>query len=324
MARKQELTPHQNKVNVMRQALMRGSGEISKVLPKHMSADEMLRFALTAAVKTPKLFDCSLESIGLALMQAGSLGVKPNGYEAHIIPYGRTATLVVDYKGLVQLMYRSPNVARVIAHAVRENDQFEYEEGTDGFVKHKIPMDCETEDERGDLIGAWAMVKFRDGGEAFVVLNKAQVLKRRAASRSANAKDSPWSLWADEMWAKTALKQLAKFAPLSAEFQRAAEWDNGAEAGKLKASEVVAELPPEVDMAAFAPEPEQQAEVIDQGTLSGPEAEALRAMVEAVSESDHVGDTRKAIDMCLMESKITQNDAKILNEALNQKAGALK
>src|ERR1035437_9236031 len=85
---------------------------IAGALPKHMTADRSIRMALTAANKSPKLLECSMESIGLSLLQASQLGVEINGRDAHLVPFknkngGYDCQLIIDYKGFVQLAYRS-------------------------------------------------------------------------------------------------------------------------------------------------------------------------------------------------------------------------
>lgn len=238
-----QLVPHHEKINSMRAQLSRGKDELAKILPKHMSPDAMLRLALTAAVQSPKLLDCSIQSVGLALMTAGSLGLEPNGYDGHLVPYGRVCQFIPDYKGLVKLAYQSEGVSRVMARAIREKDDLDYQEGTGGFIHHRITLNIEDDDERGELIGAWAMFELADGTGNFVVMPKSQILKRKRASPASSKPDSPWQKWPDEMWAKTALKQLAKFAPLGRTLQVAAKHDSLAEAGKIGVREMEAALP---------------------------------------------------------------------------------
>ncbi|MFA5266162.1 MAG: recombinase RecT, partial [Opitutaceae bacterium] len=50
-------------------------------LPAHLrkDVDRMVKIALTAAAKTPKILQCSQESIMLSIMQAAELGLEPGG-----------------------------------------------------------------------------------------------------------------------------------------------------------------------------------------------------------------------------------------------------
>jgi phage RecT family recombinase len=217
-----------------------------------MTPIRMARLALVATTKTPKLLECSDKSIALALMQASQLGLDPDGRNAHLVPFGTTCTLIPDYKGLVQLAYRSAQVKGVHAAAVHEKDVFEFEYGSNAHIKH-IPSN---EEDPGPLVYAWAICSFHGGGEHFVVLNKRQVAKRRASSRSANRSDSIWNTNPDPMWAKSAVRELSKWMPQSAgleQFKMAMQQDTFIEAGVEPPIDV--EFEP---LTSDVPEPEPQ------------------------------------------------------------------
>lgn len=203
---------------------------LQMALPKHMNADRMVRVALTAISRTPKLMDCTPESLALALLTASQLGLEPNGRDAHLIPYGTQCQLIVDYKGLIQLAYRSGMVDGITARAVYSKDRFEFEFGSNERLLH-VP--CE-DDDPGELRYAWAMVRFKDGSSKFVVLFKRDVERRRRASRAADKQDSPWVKYPEAMWAKSAVRELAKWMPQTPEyatFHKAVEADESAESG---------------------------------------------------------------------------------------------
>lgn len=65
----------------------------------------------------------------------------------------------VGYKGMIELVYRNPLVQTIQAHAVYENDLFEYELGFDAKLKHKPCLE-----ERGDLLLFYAVFKMTNGG----------------------------------------------------------------------------------------------------------------------------------------------------------------
>ena len=54
--------------------------QIGMVLPKHLTPDRMVRIALSAASREPKLLQCTPGSIGLSLMKAAEFGVEVNGW----------------------------------------------------------------------------------------------------------------------------------------------------------------------------------------------------------------------------------------------------
>lgn len=216
---------------------------LQQALPRHMTPDRMIRMALTAATRTPKLLNCSLESIGLALLQASQFGVEVNGRDAHLVPYGDQCQLIVDYKGMIQLAYRSGIVDGVSAKAVYERDLFEYELGSDEHLKH-VPC---TEDDPGKLVYAWAMVRFKGGGNKFVVLNRRDIKRRMEKSQTAKRSDSPWQQHPEAMWAKSAVKELAKWMPQVPEmdaFHNAVADDDAKEYGAVTLDVQPIETPP--------------------------------------------------------------------------------
>lgn len=100
----------------IRHELNRAAANLKMALPKHMTTDRMIRIALSAISRQPLLLECTPQSIALALIMASETGLEPNGRDAHLIPYWNKkiqayeAQFQPDYKGLVQLAYRSGQV----------------------------------------------------------------------------------------------------------------------------------------------------------------------------------------------------------------------
>ena len=198
------------------------ASQLKLVLPKHLTADRMVRIALSAASRNPLLLSCTPQSIGVALMKAAEFGLEVDGWDAHLVPFkNRTvqpnvyeATLIVDYKGYCKLAYQSEIVHEIQAAAVHEKDDFSFKLGTGAFVDH-TPTD---EEDPGPLTHAWALARVANGGCPFVVLNRRQVMARRKMSK---ARTGPWTNADQEpsMWTKTAVRELAKFIPRSSRMQ---------------------------------------------------------------------------------------------------------
>ena len=90
-------------------------------------------------------------------MQAVQLGLEP-GLLGHcyILPYKREATFIIGYKGMIDLARRSGHIQSIYAHAVHENDEFEYELGLHPKLEHKP-----SHGDRGAFIGAYAVAHFK-------------------------------------------------------------------------------------------------------------------------------------------------------------------
>lgn len=229
---KTKIVPFKEKLGTMRSYLERGADQMRLILPRTMTPEAMIRYALTAASTNPALFECTPQSVGLALMNSAALGLEPNGRDGHLVPYGKTCQFIPDYKGLIRLAHQNERLVSFEAHAVREADDFEFEYGTGKFIRHRFDHTVESdEQDRGPLVSAWAHYRLANGAENFIVLSQGAVLKRKAVSKGSHSKSSPWQMWPEEMWAKTAAKVLSKFAPLGPSFDKAVAYDNALEGG---------------------------------------------------------------------------------------------
>lgn len=233
--------------------------QFAMALPKHLTIDRFVRVALTAFNKTPKLADCTRESLLACLLDCSSLGLEPDGRKAHLIPYGDKCTLIVDYKGLVELARRSGEISDVHADVVCENDFFEYSFGTDGKLVHRPALKA-----RGKAIGAYAFVKLRDGGSSYDVMNVDEIEKVRKISRAANA--SAWKDHWDEMAKKTIFRRLSKWLPVSSEFMDAIEKDFDTPAFKPELPDMTPTEIPAEPAAAIVPKdaigPDQARQIV--------------------------------------------------------------
>jgi len=198
--------------------------EIAKVLPKHLTPERMIRVAITATMKTPKLLQCTAESLTKCLLDCSALGIEPDGRRAHLIPFedrkkGVTVcTLIIDYKGLAELAMRSGLVSNIHADVVRENDVFEYDMGE--IKAHKIDF----RNERGAAYAFYAICRFKDGSVKADVMSVDEVEAIRMRSKSPN--EGPWATDPVEMGKKTVFRRLSKWLPLSPEFRDAVEKDD--------------------------------------------------------------------------------------------------
>ena len=194
---------------------------MAEVLPKHMDMNRMSRIALTTIRTNPKLLECAVPSLMGAVMQAVQLGLEP-GLLGHcyILPYKREATFVIGYKGMIDLARRSGHIQSIYAHAVHENDEFEYELGLHPKLEHKP-----SHGERGAFIGAYAVAHFKDGGYQMEFMPKSEIEKRRKRSATANSSYSPWSSDYEEMAKKTVVRYMFKYLPISIEVQTQARQD---------------------------------------------------------------------------------------------------
>lgn len=194
--------------------------QFARALPKHLSPERFCRIAITALSRTPKLQQCTQESLFRCLLDLSAYGLEPDGRRAHLIPYKDQCTLIIDWKGLAELALRSGMISKLHADIVCENDVFSYNLGE--IVEHKINF----KEPRGEPYAAYAMAATKDGATFVQVLTRDEIEKIRNNSQGYRSaiqydKASPWTTDPNEMWKKTAFRRLSKWLPLSAEFRDA-------------------------------------------------------------------------------------------------------
>ena len=217
------------KQQTMRDLISVMQGEIAKALPKVITPERFTRIALSAISNNPKLEECTKMSFLGALMNSAQLGLEPNTPlgQAYLIPYYNSKTkrlecqFQIGYKGLLDLAYRSGEISTIQAHIVYENDTFEYELGIEPILKHKpAPSN------RGNMTYAYAMFQLKNGGKAFVVMSKEDIVNF-GQRYSKTYGSGPWQTDFEAMAKKTVLKQLLKYAPIRSDFITDAESTDG-------------------------------------------------------------------------------------------------
>jgi len=193
--------------------------QIALALPKHMTPDRMLRVALTTVNTTPKLLDCSKESVLSAIMKCSAIGLEPDGRNAHLIPYGSQCQLIIDYKGLVALAERN-GVQNIRAASICENDEFSFSvENGVIILNHKIDW----KKPRGDAYAYYASC-VRNGMFDAEVMQRDEINAIRKRSKASGA--GPWVTDFDEMAKKTVLRRMSKRWDITPELKAALDADD--------------------------------------------------------------------------------------------------
>ncbi len=208
----------QARLNTIKSLLDKSKGSIAAVLPKHLTPERLIKIATSAASRSPELLDCSPESLLLAVVQAGTLGLEPSTPLHHCALVAvnnnktgkKEAQLWLEYRGLCQLAYQSGEVLDIYAHTVHENDVFEFEYGTDKSITHRFDV----REPRGEAIAYYGVVVFKSGGKPhFEVLTKGEV--DRIRERSPGKNSPAWVNDYDRMGEKSAIKRALRTAPMS-------------------------------------------------------------------------------------------------------------
>lgn len=195
------------------------------VLAKHLTPDRFVRVAITSMRRVPKLQQCTAESLLSCLITCAQYGLEPDGRRAHLIPYKDECTLIIDYKGLAELVLRSGLVSYIHADVVYEGDSFEYNMGK--IVSHVpwfLRRDAQKPADPGKEYAVYAVVVNKDGTSKSEVLSVSEVKAIQSRSKAGNV--GPWKTDWNEMAKKTAFRRLSKWLVLSPEFRDAADADD--------------------------------------------------------------------------------------------------
>jgi len=232
-----QLQTTDTKVEEMRGLLTQYQPELEKLLPPYIKSERFVRVALNAINKLPRLLECTKSSFILAHLECAALHLEPNVLGmSFILPYKNNSTgnydaqLIVGYKGYIQLGRRSGQIDSWISGCIKASDYFEYTDFPPE-LKHKRNPEA---DERGEIVAAYSGVRLFGGDWQPHVMFKSEVEKRMKKSASFSSQYSPWKMWPEEMWMKTAVRDHFKFMPLALDTQqinRANEIDTRADIG---------------------------------------------------------------------------------------------
>lgn len=221
-------------------SMLEGSmrAEIAKALPKDIDPDRFIRTVVTSVQMNQDLLYADRRSLLASCMKAAQDGLMPDGREAVLNIYntkvkvdGRdTWVPMVQYlpmvRGVLKVIRNSGMVAHIDAAAVYERDHFAFKRGDDPKIEHEPYLGAE---DPGKVIAAYVIVRLTNGEVHREVMPARDIEKTRAASKSGNGDNSPWTKWGDQMAIKSVIKRAAKILPTSSEaLDRVIQNDNEA------------------------------------------------------------------------------------------------
>ena len=261
----------QQQMATIKELLEKARPSMEAVLPRHLSPERLIKVALVACSKDPKLLVCTQQSLLSCIMLGAELGLEPGGPLGHfyLIPFrdnktGTTiCTPVVGYQGMVELVHRSGQLLSLSAHVVHENDKHGIKFGRELELWHTPTL----KGEPGPPLFAYAIAHLKDGGIQAAVMTVAEI--KAIQSRSRAGERGPWQTDWEQMACKTVVRRLFKLLPKSTELMsRLANALEAEETGDLPdLSEVLPELPkPEAPKSRTDSVRERVAEAAKAGT----------------------------------------------------------
>ena len=138
---------------------------------KQLSYAAQRNFALQVIQGNEKLRECTPQSIQNCFLDIAYIGLTlaPSQSLVYLIPYGDKATVLIGYRGLEQLAYRTGVVELIQAALVCENDPV-FTVGTaptGRYVLHE-----EARKDRGEVTHTYCVASFRNGKQHVEVMDK--------------------------------------------------------------------------------------------------------------------------------------------------------
>lgn len=212
-------------------------GQLAAALPRSVSPERMARVVLTALRQTPALAECTPQSFMGAVMASAQLGLEPNtplGH-AYLLPYknrqkGTTdCQLIIGYRGLIDLVRRSGDIASIEVQPVFEGDAFNCKFGLNPNLDHEPDFANAQRVNPAKLRFVYAIARLKDGAVQYDVMSRTEIEAIRRRSRAGES--GPWVSDYVEMAKKTVLRRLCKLLPLAIEMASAVATDEAVDFG---------------------------------------------------------------------------------------------
>ena len=186
-----------------------------------ITEERFIRALKTTLHQSPKLMECSGESITMACTQAAGDGLLIDGREAAIVPYKGKAKYIPMVSGILKLAYNHPNVlaisSQVVYQSEVDNGDFHHELAPVETVKHTRSLNFKRE--QGDeLAGAYAVATLQGGVTMYAVMRRDQVMAVKSISAGSKNSDGPWAKFEERMWEKSAVHRLCRRLPRASEY----------------------------------------------------------------------------------------------------------
>ena len=198
---------------------------VESALPKDFNRERFVQNCLAVMNETPQLAKINPAHTIQGLLKGAYLGLDFLNRECYLIPYGNSVQFQTDYRGEVKFTkkYSIRKIKDIYAKVVRQGDEFT-EEIVDGMPSidfKPLPFND------GDIIGAFAVVLYQDGGMAYEVMSVKDInAVRNNYSKASQSK--AWKNSFDEMCKKTVLRRLCKHIETDFESVEAySSWQDG-------------------------------------------------------------------------------------------------
>ena len=219
---------------------------LESILPEHVDVKAFLGTAWAALLANDKLMQYAVakpDTLLIALFRCAAKGHQPGTEEYYLTPRDGGVLGIEGYRGIIERMYRSGAVSKVVVREVCAKDYFRFVEGEDEKPVHDFAarrggttgadfFGDGGNPNRGDMVGVYAVARFMTGDWSRpVLLSRNDVYAARASGGwKPDDKYSPWNkldagpdhpeFQGRSMFLKTAARRLEPWVPTSAEYRR--------------------------------------------------------------------------------------------------------
>lgn len=172
------------------------------------------------AVKNPT-------SVRSAIMNVSAIGISINPAQklAYLVPRKGAICLDISYMGLMHIAQQSGAIKWCQSAIARKNDKFSLV-AIDKAPLHEYNV-FDTLEQRGDVVGAYCVVKTDDGDYLTHPMRIESIFAIRDRSEGfKSGKQSPWITDEEQMILKTVVKQAAKYWPRRERLDAAIDYVN--------------------------------------------------------------------------------------------------
>jgi len=254
---------------------------LESILPEHVDVKAFLGTAWAALLASDKLMQNAIskpDTLLVALFRCAAKGHQPGTEEFYLTPRDGGILGIEGYRGVIERMYRSGGIAKVIVREVCAKDYFRFVEGEDDKPVHSFAARPGTtgadffgdgDPGRGPMVGVYAVARLMTGDWSRpVLLNRNDVWAARASGGwKPDDKYSPWNRFdagpdhpefqGRSMWLKTAARRLEPWVPTSAEYRRE----------QIRAAAAAGQGMPAAAVAAPQAEEIPEAEIVEESAI---------------------------------------------------------
>lgn len=199
---------------------------VSDALPKSFNKSRFLQNTIAVIRQNPDLQRYKKSDLLSCMLKGSFLGLDFMAKECWIVPYKGELSFQTSYKGECKFVkrYSIRPLLDIKAEVVRVGDELDY-----GIKDNKPYIDFKPIPFNGDnIVGAFAVAYFKDGGILYEVMNMEEINKIRNVSKAASSSSSPWKTFPEEMYKKSVLRRLCKSIETDFDtIEQHEAWDEG-------------------------------------------------------------------------------------------------